>query len=137
MSTFTVAAPAELLDVLDARTVAILEQRSSGTAVTRRGALVRRALLAADLVGLALAFAAAELLITDSVVSNRLDRAWELALFLVTLPGWVLAAKVYGLYDKDEERADHSTADDFVGVFHLVIVCTVLLYTAFRVTGAA
>jgi exopolysaccharide biosynthesis polyprenyl glycosylphosphotransferase len=40
---------------------------------------------------------------------------------------WILAAKLYGLYDKDEERAHHSTADDFVGVFHLVTVVTWLI----------
>ena len=29
-------------------------------------------------------------------------------------------AKLYGLYDRDEERVDHSTIDELVGVFHLV-----------------
>ncbi len=38
------------------------------------------------------------------------------------LPVWVLAAKLYGLYDRDEERATYSTADEVVSVFHLITV---------------
>ena len=57
--------------------------------------------------------------------------------FLVTLPGWVVIAKLYGLYDHDEERTDHSTADDFAGVFHMVTVCTWLFWAGAFVTGLA
>ena len=28
------------------------------------------------------------------------------------IPLWILMAKLYGLYDRDEERADHSTVDE-------------------------
>ena len=49
-------------------------------------------------------------------------------IFVVSLPVWVVAAKIYGLYDRDEERTDHSTVDDLVGVFHLVTVGVWLLY---------
>ena len=38
--------------------------------------------------------------------------------FLVTLPVWLVAAKLHELYDRDEERADHTTVDDLVGVLH-------------------
>jgi exopolysaccharide biosynthesis polyprenyl glycosylphosphotransferase len=41
---------------------------------------------------------------------------------VLLLPAWVLAAKLYGLYDRDEERATHSTADEVVSVFHLITV---------------
>src|SRR5438034_959784 len=44
------------------------------------------------------------------------------------LPVWVVAAKLYGLYDHDDERTDHSTADDASGVFHLVTVLVWLLF---------
>ena len=40
----------------------------------------------------------------------------------LTLPAWIVLAKLYGLYDHDEERTDHTTVDDVVGVFHLVTV---------------
>jgi exopolysaccharide biosynthesis polyprenyl glycosylphosphotransferase len=39
---------------------------------------------------------------------------------LLMLPVWVVAAKLYGLYERDEEHVDHSTVDEVVGVFHLV-----------------
>jgi exopolysaccharide biosynthesis polyprenyl glycosylphosphotransferase len=40
--------------------------------------------------------------------------------FLVSLPAWVVAAKLFGLYEDDEARADHSTLDDLGRVFLLV-----------------
>ena len=37
-----------------------------------------------------------------------------------SLPFWIVLAKLHGLYEGDEERADHSTIDEVVGVLHLV-----------------
>jgi exopolysaccharide biosynthesis polyprenyl glycosylphosphotransferase len=51
-----------------------------------------------------------------------IDLRLEAFLFLVTIPAWIAFAKIYGLYDRDEERTNHTTVDDLVGVFHL---CTV------------
>ena len=104
----------------------------------RRGWLVRRALVLADVVGLTLAFALAVALFrarigpTDPVAVDH-----EVALFLATLPGWVLLARLHGLYDRDEERASHSTLDDLVGVFHLITVGTFLFWAGAWVTGLA
>jgi exopolysaccharide biosynthesis polyprenyl glycosylphosphotransferase len=137
VTTYDVALGEEVLESLDARTVEILKHRRGGLKTKRRGALVRRSLLSADLVGLTLAFVLAQQIFAGHDGADHLSRFTELALFLVSLPGWVVAAKVYGLYDKDEERTDHSTTDDFAGVFHLIIVCTVLLYAGFRITGIA
>ena len=50
-----------LLDTLDERTLELLDHRRLGPATHRRGWLVRRALVCADLAGLLVAFAAAEL----------------------------------------------------------------------------
>jgi exopolysaccharide biosynthesis polyprenyl glycosylphosphotransferase len=86
----------------------------------RRGWLVRRMLLAADVSGLALAFLAAELLFLTTPNPVGFERMG--LIFVVTLPVWLLAAKLYGLYDRDEERASHSTADEVVSVFHLITV---------------
>jgi len=61
----------------------------------------------------------------------------EFGLFFTTIPFWVVAAKLYGLYDRDEERAAHTTVDDVVGVFHLVTVGVWLLLLAGWVSGAA
>jgi exopolysaccharide biosynthesis polyprenyl glycosylphosphotransferase len=128
------AALDELVAALDERTLEILDHRRGG-AVKRRGWLIRRALLAADLIGLTCAFALAQALYAArSGAVDHVQGSFELALFCLSLPCWVVAAKLYGLYERDEERADHSTADDFPGVFHLVTVCTWLLYAAFYLT---
>jgi exopolysaccharide biosynthesis polyprenyl glycosylphosphotransferase len=88
----------------------------------RRGWLVRRMLLAADVVGLLAAFVATELIWFDHWPSAPVG-TWERAvIFVLLLPVWVLAASLYGLYDRDEERATHSTADEVVSVFHLITV---------------
>ncbi|TMM11504.1 MAG: hypothetical protein E6F98_10775, partial [Actinobacteria bacterium] len=61
----------------------------------------------------------------------------EVIAFVLSLPAWVVIAKLYGLYDHDEERTDHSTVDDFSGVFHMVTVCTWLFWALSYVTGVA
>src|SRR4029450_20100 len=86
----------------------------------RRGWLVRRMLLAADIVGLAAAFALTELLFLGG--ADNLGTGRRALIFAATLPVWILAAKLYGLYDRDEERAVHSTADEVVTVLHLITV---------------
>ena len=63
------------------------------------------------------------------------SRAGQVLFFVATLPGWVVVAKLYGLYDNDEERTDHSTADEFVGVFHLVTIGAWILYAGAWLTG--
>jgi exopolysaccharide biosynthesis polyprenyl glycosylphosphotransferase len=93
----------------------------------RRGTLVRRSLMVADVVGLALAFCVTELLFGSRGAADELSLATECALFLATLPAWIASAMLYGLYDNDEERTDHTTLEDFPGVFHLITVGTFLL----------
>jgi exopolysaccharide biosynthesis polyprenyl glycosylphosphotransferase len=48
-----------------------------------------------------------------------------------------VVAKLYGLYDLDEERTDHSTTDDLVPVLHLVTVGTWLFFGLTSVTQSA
>jgi exopolysaccharide biosynthesis polyprenyl glycosylphosphotransferase len=93
--------------------------RRWGPATMRRGWLVRRALLTADLVGLLLAYTISRVVLPASG-SAATDELWKSAIFIATLPAWIVLARLLGLYDSDEERTDHSTADDWVGVFHLV-----------------
>jgi exopolysaccharide biosynthesis polyprenyl glycosylphosphotransferase len=87
---------------------------------SRRGWLVRRMLLAADVVGLTAAFLATELLFLSP--NDQVGTGRRALIFVATLPVWIVAAKLYGLYDRDEERATHSTADEVVSVFHLITV---------------
>jgi hypothetical protein len=121
---------------IDARTLEILDRRRKTATIRRRGWLIRRMLLLADIVGLTLAFVVAEMALgvgRSALVASQS----ELFVFLFTLPGWIVVAKLYGLYDRDEERTDHSTADDFAGVFHLVTVGVWLLLAGGWATGLA
>jgi exopolysaccharide biosynthesis polyprenyl glycosylphosphotransferase len=127
----------ELLDLVDGRTLEILKRRYETPSLHRRGWLVRRMLVCADLIGLALAMLAAEWIVNPHSASGTLDARDELIVFFATLPGWVVIAKLYGLYDRDEERTDHSTADDFAGVFHMVTVCTWVFTVGTYITGLA
>jgi exopolysaccharide biosynthesis polyprenyl glycosylphosphotransferase len=95
--------------------------RSTGR---RRGWLMRRLLLAADVVGLTVSYVLALFIAPPEVTADQVGPGWEILLFVSTLPLWVLLARVYGLYDRDEERTDHSTVDDIVGVFQVVTLGT-------------
>ena len=89
----------------------------------RRGALVRRMLLAADVAGLALAFVAASVLVPNVMTeADRVSPGLEYVAFVLAIPIWILLLRLEGLYDRDEERTDHSTVDDIVGVFRSVTV---------------
>jgi exopolysaccharide biosynthesis polyprenyl glycosylphosphotransferase len=95
--------------------------------------MMRRVLVIADVAGLTVAFLTAE-----AVMRARgwaVDYTREVPLFAATLPVWVLVARMYGLYDRDEERTDHSTLDDLVGVFHLVTVGAWVLYVGMWLIG--
>jgi exopolysaccharide biosynthesis polyprenyl glycosylphosphotransferase len=117
---------------IDERTLAILEHRRAARPFRSRGALIRRLLLVADVVGLTAAFALTELIAGGELHRGVSTRA-EFAVFFLSLPLWVALAGLYRLYDRDEERTEHSTADDLVGVLHLVIITT----WAFWMVGAA
>jgi exopolysaccharide biosynthesis polyprenyl glycosylphosphotransferase len=124
---------ARLETLASPETLRILRRRRAGAEPRRRRWLVVRLLVWADLIGVVAAFSLAELLIGGEEPGR--SKEW-LALALI-VPAWLLAAKLYGLYDGDEERADHSTVDDVVGVFHVVTVGTWLLFFSGRLTGAA
>src|SRR5207248_3149801 len=123
--------------VVDERTLEMLDRRRRTAVVRRRGWLVRRMLLAADVAGLVLALVLAEWLTTGRTRIGVLDARTEILAFLATIPGWVVVAKLYGLYERDEERTDHSTADDFAGVFHMVTVGSWLFLAVAWLTSVA
>jgi|tagenome__1003787_1003787.scaffolds.fasta_scaffold20925909_2 exopolysaccharide biosynthesis polyprenyl glycosylphosphotransferase len=108
----------------------------------RRGWLIRRALLSADLIGLLVAFALAQSLYgtaggTAAATLGRIGSHAEYLTFIASLPLWVLLAKAYRLYANDEERTDHSTIDEVIGIFHLVTVGTFAVLALSWVTGLA
>ncbi len=103
-----------------------------------RGWLVRRALWISDTTGLGIAFVATALIFgAGSGRANHLAIGAEYLLFALTLPLWLAAAKLYELYDRDEERTEHSTTDDFVGVLHLVTLGSWLLFLGASISGLA
>jgi exopolysaccharide biosynthesis polyprenyl glycosylphosphotransferase len=132
----TGATEGALTAAIDQRTLELLARRRSST-VKRRGELVRRGLIAADVVGLALAFILMEVWFGSSGAADDLSVGNEYVVFLASLPVWLVFAKLYRLYDHDEERADHTTLEDMVGVFHLVTVGAFLLILASWLTGIA
>jgi exopolysaccharide biosynthesis polyprenyl glycosylphosphotransferase len=103
----------------------------------RRGWLVRRMLLAADVVGLTAAFLLVEILFRGTLLRDNVGIAVESAIFVALLPVWAVVAKLYGLYDRDEERATHSTTDEIVSVFHLITVGVWLFYATSWIVGLA
>jgi exopolysaccharide biosynthesis polyprenyl glycosylphosphotransferase len=103
-----------------------------------RGWLVRRALWLSDATGLSVAFVATAAIFGAGAGSaNHLAIGAEYLLFALTLPVWLMAAKLYELYDRDEERTEHTTSDDFIGVLHLVTLGSWLLFLGSRITGLA
>jgi exopolysaccharide biosynthesis polyprenyl glycosylphosphotransferase len=125
-----------LEDVVGARTLEILERRRLAAAVHRRGWLVRRLLLVADVAALLGAFFASELIFTGRV-SGRIDFGFESLLFVVSLPAWIVIARLYGLYGQDDRRTTHVTTDEVADVFHMVTVCTWLFFAFARLSGVA
>ena len=123
-----------------ARDAAVNTQGDPGASRGRngRGWLVRRALLSADALGLVSAFViTAALFGMTGGDSGTLSLLGEYLLFLATLPAWLFVAKLYELYDRDEERTEHTTLDDFIAVLHLITVGVWLLYAGSKLTGLA
>ena len=102
-----------------------------------RGWLMRRLLLFADIIGLVTAFLVARPLVPAPVPVDTVVPQWELVLFCASLPLWVLLARLHGLYDRDEERTDHSSVDDFFGVLQVVTIGTWIFLVGTHVTGLA
>lgn len=127
----------DVIAVVDERTRAIVARRRDAAKTKRRGRLVRRALVAADTVALIAAFSLSLKLVAPAEGANILTTRTEFVLFLLSLPAWVLVAKLYGLYDHDEARTNHTTTDDIVGVFHLLTVGMWIFFATTWLTGVA
>jgi len=125
-----------LVDLVDDHTRALISDRRIGK-TRRRGWIVRRALVAADIIGLLLAFSLSEIVAGVPIGSDKVYPWLELAGFLATIPLWIVLARLFGLYERDEECADYSTVDDAVRVFVLVTVGVWLLFVVAWVTGLA
>src|SRR3954447_1048757 len=104
-----------------------------------RATLVRRSFLVSDTLGFAIAFLLAEWIVGFGSTSpdDPHGIGTEIAVFFATLPLWLGVAHLYGLYSQDEERTDHSAADDVVPIFHVVTVAVWLFQGGAWLTGLA
>jgi len=136
MTTNDPASPPYVSDILSVIGGGKAERAHGGPSKpVRRGWIVRRALLVADIVGLFTAFLGAELLFGRD--HGAVGVPLKALIFVALLPLWVVVAKLYGLYDRDEERATHSTADDTTSLFHLVTVGVWVFYAVSWFVGLA
>ncbi len=104
----------------------------------RRGVLVRRLLIAADVLGLALAFTVLQSVVGPGEQSaNEIALDGEFLLFACSLPIWVLLAQARGLYARDEDRPEHQTLDELVGVVFLVTFLVWVVIIGSEVAGLA
>jgi exopolysaccharide biosynthesis polyprenyl glycosylphosphotransferase len=103
----------------------------------RRGVVVRRLLIAADLLGLGLAFALLQILVGSGSGEDMVAVDGEVLLFIASMPVFLVLAQSRGLYARDEERPDHTTVDDLVGVVFLVTFLVWTVIVAASVTGFA
>ena len=124
------------LEATDSFRAALVRHRERAATHGRRGWLMRRALVAADTTGIALAFALSSI-VFGATVGDRIEPGGEIFLFFVTLPMWLALAKLQGLYERDEERADHSTVDEFAGVLVIVTIGTWFFQALSWMTGLA
>jgi exopolysaccharide biosynthesis polyprenyl glycosylphosphotransferase len=109
-------------DLVDERTRRLISSRRYGSR-RRRGWVMRRALAAADVSGILLAFVATQLAFAGNEAPvDRISPGVEILVFALSLPLWVVLGRLYGLYAGDEVRANHSTVDDFFGVFNMLTV---------------
>ena len=127
----------DLTAALNERTLQILDRRRRTAVIRRRGWLVRRMLLLADVIGLSLAFFLAEFLAQTTVGAGHVDPTHEYLVFALTLPAWILITKLHGLYDYDQERTGHDTVDDIPHIFHVVTVGVFLLFVTVWATHTA
>jgi exopolysaccharide biosynthesis polyprenyl glycosylphosphotransferase len=100
----------------------------------RRDWFLRRLLAVSDAGCLAVAMAMAM-----AMVGGVRGHSWvEYVLYgLITLPGWVVLLKMYGLYDRDAKRLSHSTLDDLPSLFHVLLLGCLLLWCWFVLVAPA
>jgi hypothetical protein len=120
--------------LVDERTMRLVDGRLGSTdMIARRGWLMRRMLLAADMFGLTLTFIVVAA--SEQYHGGQVFSLSDYAVLTLVLPTWVIGAKLYGLYERDEERANHSTFDDLIGVLHLVTAGAWILFIGMRYAG--
>jgi exopolysaccharide biosynthesis polyprenyl glycosylphosphotransferase len=125
--------PAEARAVVDAARVGTLRigwrsrpplgalaESMPSPALMRRNSMLRRMLLAADVVAVMSAF-----LLTVELPSRSLGLTWAIA---AALPIMVLGAKVSGLYDRDEALLHKTTLEEAPVLFQVATLCALVTW---------
>jgi exopolysaccharide biosynthesis polyprenyl glycosylphosphotransferase len=87
-------------------------------------------------IALSLAFLATFALASSGGTAFGSARFWlEALVFLLMIPVWLLFAKALGLYQHDEARPDHSTADEALGVVCLVTLGSWIVFISGSATN--
>jgi len=115
----------------DAFSFTVRPDRKTKT-IRRRRRLLPALLALADTLGLTLAFLTSHYLLVDASAVTPFALDARIVLFLLILSIWFVGGKVAGLYDRDDERIAHSTADDIVRVF---LVATVSVFVTTHLIG--
>jgi exopolysaccharide biosynthesis polyprenyl glycosylphosphotransferase len=118
----------ESISVLRARTLraSVRDERTGTQAEARNHDVLRRRMLgAADL-------------ITATVGSLAIARSGDVGFLWVlpALPGWIVLAKLYGLYDRDHRALRHLTTDELPSLFGWTLTSSVLTSSVVAVTAA-
>jgi exopolysaccharide biosynthesis polyprenyl glycosylphosphotransferase len=87
---------------------------------------MRRTLMCGDLLGLICALVLYRLLWSDATALSLSSVLLAAATIVVT----ILVVQLLGLYDKDRERADHTTADEIFTIFQAVTLSTWIVLAA-------
>jgi exopolysaccharide biosynthesis polyprenyl glycosylphosphotransferase len=108
-----------------------LDADARGPAVClRRDTIFRRALLIADALAILIALS---LTIESSSRKVPLHLTWE---SLIGLPALLVAAKLLGLYDRDETLLRKTTLEEAPKLFQLATLCTLVAWIAGRLVVA-
>jgi len=100
----------------------VVESSPRPEATIRREWLFRRALVVADVVAIVLAF-----VLTVELSSRSLQLTWMSA---VGLPILLVAAKMLGLYDRDEALLRKTTLDEAPKLLEVATLCTLVAWLA-------
>jgi FlaA1/EpsC-like NDP-sugar epimerase len=100
----------------------------------RRDWFIRRLLALSDVGCLAIA-----MVLATAMAGGSRGHPWTQYLLygLVTLPGWVVLFKMYGLYERDAKRLSHTTLDDLPPLFHALLLGCLLTWCYFVAVAPA
>ena len=89
----------------------------------------------ADALGLSLSFLISVWVYGMSAPGGNARPEFELLVFFLSLPAWIVLASLFGLYRHDDGRIGHSTVDDLFGVVQLVTLGAWLFFIGCWTTG--